>query len=686
MSFNSLKLGTKLSLMSGVGITLVVCLVGANTYFATVNDALSVKANNQVAISRAILDAKVSMRETQMAARDMRLAESPYDAEDAFKAEQARFGEMTEKLEAAKARMSMAENIDRVDTAIESAAAYLELTSQLLPVLKQKLALPPGSVDLTVKNKMADIQAEMRLKSASTVEAFGEIVIATQQLEQEAQASASAQAQLSLLVSLVLGLLTIVAMAGTAVMGAKQIAKPIRQITTRMSTLAANDLAADIPYLGRTDEIGAMAAAVQVFKENAIQVAELNAAEVVRTGQTRERSAAMALLVQELGSVVDAAVDGDFSQRITATFKDADLTGVATSVNNLVATVDRGLSETGDVLAALARTDLTQQVQGDYRGAFAKLKADTNAVVDNLTNVVGQLRHTSGSLKTATGEILAGANDLAERTTKQAAAIEETSAAMEQLANTVTDNARRAEQASAKARIVATTADQTGQVMTRSNEAMERISSSSAKISNIIGLIDDIAFQTNLLALNASVEAARAGDAGKGFAVVAVEVRRLAQSAASASSDVKELIEQSTGEVNSGSKLVAEATQKLVSMLDDVRESAELTQGISDATRDQSSAITEVTTAIRQMDEMTQHNAALVEETNAAIEQTEGQANELDRIVDVFVVDAAPRRALRQPPAAPTSGARALQSRVRAAAETYVTSGNAALKADWDEF
>jgi methyl-accepting chemotaxis protein len=393
----------------------------------------------------------------------------------------------------------------------------------------------------------------------------------------------------------------------------------------------------------------------------------------------------MALLVEELGSVVDAAVDGDFSQRIAATFKDADLNGVATSVNNLVETVDRGLAETGEVLAALAQTDLTLQVQGDYRGAFAKLKADTNAVVENLTNVVGQLRHTSGSLKTATGEILAGANDLAERTTKQASAIEETSAAMEQLANTVTDNARRAEQASAKAKIVASTADQTGQVMARSNEAMERIASSSAKISNIIGLIDDIAFQTNLLALNASVEAARAGDAGKGFAVVAVEVRRLAQSAASASSDVKELIEQSTGEVNSGSKLVAEATQKLVSMLDDVRESAELTQGISDATRDQSSAISEVSAAIRQMDEMTQHNAALVEETNAAIEQTEGQANELDRIVDVFVVDASPRRVLRQPSAAPV-GARALQSRVRAAAETYVTAGNAALKSEWDEF
>ena len=219
--------------------------------------------------------------------------------------------------------------------------------------------------------------------------------------------------------------------------------------------------------------------------------------------------------------------------------------------------------------------------------------------------------------------------------------------------------------------------------MTKSNTAMERISSSSAKISNIIGLIDDIAFQTNLLALNASVEAARAGDAGKGFAVVAVEVRRLAQSAASASSEVKALIEQSAGEVSSGSKLVSEATQKLVSMLEDIRESAQLTQGISDATREQSSAISEVTTAIRQMDEMTQHNAALVEETNAAIEQTESQANELDRIVEVFVVDAPARRAVRTEPA---SGIKALQSKARSAAETYLAQGNAALKKDWSEF
>ena len=681
------RLGTKLAVMSGFGMLLVVGLIGANAFFAANNEALGVRADTQALIGQTVLEAKVSLRETQMAARDMNLATSPAAAEDAYAAQQSRFAEMVERLERAKSQMTTAENIARIDAAIASGATYLEVSGKLLPIIKRKMALPPGNVDLSVVKSLEEVRGTMQQASSHMLAAFDETIAGTRQVEAEVDQYVRTQAQLALLSSLVFGLLTILAMLGTAIFGARSIARPIRQITARMSALAGNELDAAIPYLGRTDEIGDMAAAVQVFRQNAIEVSELNQAERIRTGQTRERAAAMAALVTELGQVVDAAVLGDFSHRITKSFADADLVGVAASVNALVDTVDRGLTETGAVLSALARTDLTMRVAGDYSGAFAKLRDDTNAVVDNLTHVVGQLRQTSGSLKTATGDILAGANDLAERTTRQAAAIEETSAAMEQLAGTVTDNARRADQASTKARTVSTTAEQTGQVMTRSNAAMERISSSSAKISNIIGLIDDIAFQTNLLALNASVEAARAGDAGKGFAVVAVEVRRLAQSAASASSEVKELIEQSAGEVVSGSRLVAEATQMLEAMLGDVRESALLTQDISEATRAQSNAIGEVTAAIRQMDEMTQHNAALVEETNAAIEQTESQAIELDRIVDVFVLDA--RRPRRQPASAgtaPPSGARALQARVRGAADSYLTGGNTALQSDWDAF
>ena len=174
--------------------------------------------------------------------------------------------------------------------------------------------------------------------------------------------------------------------------------------------------------------------------------------------------------------------------------------------------------------------------------------------------------------------------------------------------------------------------------MDDANEAMMRISESSSKIANIIGLIDDVAFQTNLLALNASVEAARAGDAGKGFAVVAVEVRRLAQSAAAASAQVKTLVDQSTNEVSVGERLVAKATESLSQMLDGIRENSSLIGGIATATREQSETISEISGVVRQIDEMTQHNAALVEETNAAIEQTERQTNELDTLVDVFIL------------------------------------------------
>ncbi len=422
----------------------------------------------------------------------------------------------------------------------------------------------------------------------------------------------------------------------------RALVRPIPRLTGVMSQVAAGDLQLEVPYVGFRNEIGTMAKAVAVFRDNARHIDELNEQQIVGSESRRaERAQMMQPLQRAFGAAVQSAVQGDFSQRITADFPDAEINNLAASVNELVETVDTGLNATGAVLSALATADLTSRMDGNFVGAFGKLQDDTNAVADKLADIVGQLKVTSVSLKAASGEILSGANDLSERTAKQSSTIETTAATMGRLAVTVVENARQAEDATSKAQIVSQAAEQGGQVMAQANEAMARITSSSSKISNIIGLIDDIAFQTNLLALNASVEAARAGDAGKGFAVVAVEVRRLAQSAASASSEVKVLIEQSASEVRSGSKLVSDAAGKLEAMLSAVRENNAALGAITRASREQASSIEEVNLAVRQMDQMTQHNASLVQEMNAAIEQSEEQASELDRIVDIFVIEEA---------------------------------------------
>ncbi|SEQ26141.1 methyl-accepting chemotaxis sensory transducer with Pas/Pac sensor [Devosia sp. YR412] len=299
----------------------------------------------------------------------------------------------------------------------------------------------------------------------------------------------------------------------------------------------------------------------------------------------------------------------------------------------------QAVAAVGAGLKQLAEGDLTGQIEIQFQPEFEDLRHALNGTVTRFADVVGQLRTTSRALKAATGEILSGANDLSDRTTRQASTIVETTAAMGTLAGTVASNARMAQDAAGKASAVSRSAAESGTVMARANDAMERITQSSSKISNIIGLIDDIAFQTNLLALNASVEAARAGDAGKGFAVVAVEVRRLAQSAASASADVKLLVEQSASEVKNGSQLVSDAAGRLSDMQVAVEQNSALVEAIARASGEQASAIDEVLVSVRQLDEMTQHNAALAEETNAALEQTEAQAQTLDMIVDVFVLE-----------------------------------------------
>lgn len=364
---------------------------------------------------------------------------------------------------------------------------------------------------------------------------------------------------------------------------------------------------------------------------------EVEEGEVTRRD---ERNRTMTELRTEFGSVVAAARDGDFSRRVPTDFAETDLNELGRAINALVETIEIGLGETSSVMAALSHQDLTQRVNGTYGGAFARLKDDTNAVADRLSGVVKSIRAASGSLRHATGELLTGADDLSQRTNQQASTVRDTTTCIEALAQTVRVNAGRAGEASEATERVVQTAQTGSAVMSETTEAMARIGKSSGQISGIISTMDDIAFQTNLLALNASVEAARAGEAGKGFAVVAVEVRRLAQSAAEASSDIKSLIEQATSQIGEGTQLVGRAASTLTEIASAAQASNALMEVIAREANLQSKAISDVDAAVQRIDELTQHNASLVEETNAAISQAQAQAAALDGIVGVFKVSA----------------------------------------------
>ena len=671
-----MKIRTRISLIVAV-MGLVVCAVGGLAIYATVAFTERVQ-QLEVASQRAFNGERLNRLVTAVVMDSRGIYASP-DVEAA-----AQFSEGVLKsldrmdlLLAEWRPLVDANGVQAFDTLVARAAEFREFRTETARL---------GTVDPREANTQGNNEDNRANRKAYQAE-IDAVVEADQVQFQSIKADLDGFQRLIVPVLFGATLLGLVAGVGAALyVGTRYVSRPLSRVTETMARIAEGDFTAEVPYAGEKNEVGQMAAAVQVFKENGVRVAEMNEDERARHQKAAERAAIMENFQASFDGVVAATLRGDLGQRIDAHFEDEDIERIAANFNRLMDTVSKGLSEAGDVLSALAEADLAKRMEGTYEGEFARLKDNTNTVAEKLTEIVSQLKKTSFDLKTATGEILSGTNDLSERTTKQAATIEETSAAMEQLASTVLANAEPAGGASDNARQVTAVAEEGGQVMLSANEAMGRITESSAKISNIIGLIDDIAFQTNLLALNASVEAARAGDAGKGFAVVAVEVRRLAQSAASASAEVKALIEQSASEVRTGSKLVADAAGKLETMLEAVRGNRELLEGIARDSREQASAIEEVNTAVRTMDEMTQHNAALVEETNAAIEQTEAQAVELDRIVAVFSLGQAgadPVPDLAPPP----KGIKAMQQKVAVAARNYLSRGSAALKADeWAEF
>jgi methyl-accepting chemotaxis protein len=395
---------------------------------------------------------------------------------------------------------------------------------------------------------------------------------------------------------------------GGARLTSAAITRPLERLKLRMGQIANGDYAAEVEGQDRKDEVGEMARAVQVFRENGLAVQRLESeTEASRTAVERQRLAAEA----ERGNA--AAVQ----QRLAAE--------QAVVVNALA-----------EGLTRLSQGDLSARVEDEVAADYAALKQDFNSAVGHLAQTIATIQATSVDVGNAAREINSGADDLSKRTEEQASSLEQTAATTEQLAASVKASAQASRQAAQLANEATEVATNGGAVAGQAVDAMARIEQTSRKISDITSVIDEIAFQTNLLALNAAVEAARAGDAGKGFAVVASEVRTLAQRSADAAKDIKGLIGESGVEVEQGVGLVRAAGEALSRIVEASRKVAATVSDISAAAAEQANGIDEMSQTVAHMDEMTQANAALAEQSAASAGSLSGQIRRLNELVASF--------------------------------------------------
>jgi methyl-accepting chemotaxis protein len=540
------------------------------------------------------------------------------------------------------------------DAAIQDALGKVE--APLLTYIDAATAI----VDEAAKDPKAamkslpDFQAQFS-KLETAMEQAGDSVEAVS--EKVTAGSQAMSETIGVLMKVIFGITVLFAL-GVFLLSRKSVTKPIRDLATDMKSLANGNTDIDCTGVGRKDEIGAMAAAVEVFRKAAIDNKRLSEqAEAARIQGEKDR--------------LSAQQDAEAAA--------AERLRIATS----------GLAAG---LQQLAAGNLTIELNETFAADFEPLRHDFNRSVQQLGDTLSAISNGISAIDDGTREISDGANDLSKRTEQQAASLEETAAALDEITANVSNSSKRTDEARTAATEANLSAAKSAEVVSHAEEAMQRIEASSQQISSIIGVIDEIAFQTNLLALNAGVEAARAGEAGKGFAVVAQEVRELAQRSAQAAKEIKGHIQKSSAEVDSGVRLVRETGIALKTIGEQIIGINKHMESIATSAKEQSTGLAEVNTAVNSMDQTTQQNAAMVEQSTAASATLAMEAAKLREHVSQFKLRSnAPSHstALRQvartmaEPVRHTAPSRPVAAPRKAA----VAAGNAAVAQDnWEEF
>ena len=447
-------------------------------------------------------------------------------------------------------------------------------------------------------------KVEMAAAEQTIVEALEELLAMNLAgAEAAVAASTATHKQVTTIETVVIGFAVIIVL-GAIIYAVRGIARPIQVITRSMARLAEGDTASGIPYGSRKDEIGEMARAVEVFRQAAITNLKLEEEARLQRGEAEAQR-------QRLTDEAEAAARQRL-QEATA--------GLASG------------------LRRLASGDLAFELAEPFAPDFEPLRHDLNQAIAQLADTLAAVSASSSSIDGGAREVSQSADDLSRRTEQQAASLEETAAALDQITVNVSNSSKRTNEARSIASQANESAHRSGAIVSGAIDAMGRIEHSSSQISNIIGVIDEIAFQTNLLALNAGVEAARAGEAGKGFAVVAQEVRELAQRSANAAKEIKELIRNSTVEVESGVRLVRETGEALRSIEQLIVTINAHMDAIAVSAEEQAAGLAEVNVAVNQMDQVTQQNAAMVEEANAASATLAHEAVRLRELIGRFTL------------------------------------------------